>query len=410
MISSLPEISKEDQIQEFLTRGVHQVLPSQESLAVELASGKVLKAYMGIDPTAPELHIGHVSQLLKMRRLQLLGHEVILLIGDFTGRIGDPTDKSASRVKLTPEQVAKNALTYKQQAAKILDFNDPMNPVRLRFNSEWLDPMGFADVLELASEMTVQRMLERDMFERRIADGKPIHIHEFLYPLMQGWDSVKLGVDIELGGSDQIFNMLVGRDLVRRHLGKEKYVVAGKLLTDPRGRKIGKTEGNMVAVLDTPETMYHKVMFWSDQIVPHALELCTTVPMKQVRELEEALQRGDENPIRAKMFLARQIVTELQSPAAAEKAEKAYQALSSGQVLDAVTEVNFPYGTPLIDILVQGGLAASRASAKRLIEQGGVRLEGNPITNIRTVVKDSGILQVGKKTRGSFCKINIQKK
>lgn len=408
MIPGLPETDRGRQIEEFLTRGVQQILPIQEQLAAGLASGRTLKAYMGIDPTAPELHIGHVSQLRKMRRLQLLGHEVTLLIGDFTGRIGDPTDKSATRVKLTPEQVAGNAATYKQQAAKILDFDDPVNPVRLRFNSEWLDPMTFADVLELASEMTVQRMLERDMFEKRISSQRPVYIHEFLYPLMQGWDSVQLGVDIELGGSDQIFNMMVGRDLVRRFLGKEKYVVAGTLLADPGGKKIGKTEGNMVAVLDTAEAMYHKVMMWGDQIVPHALELCTTVPMQQVRELADALQRGDEDPVKAKMFLARQIVSELHSSQDAERAERAYLTLTSGALLAEVAEANFAPGTSLIDVLVRNEFAASRAAAKRLIEQRGVRLNDNVVTDHKSVFERSGIIQVGKRTQRSFLRVNIK--
>ncbi|MBI2196344.1 tyrosine--tRNA ligase [Candidatus Daviesbacteria bacterium] len=409
MATHSPEINREAQIQEFLTRGVQQVLPSQESLVTQLRSGRILKAYMGIDPTAPELHIGHVSQLHKLERLRRMGHDVTLLIGDFTGMIGDPTDKSAARVKLSPEQVAYNAATYKDQASKILNFDDPINPIRLKFNSEWLGEMNFEDVLELASEMTVQRMLERDMFERRIQKGEPVRIHEFLYPLMQGWDSVKLDVDIEVGGNDQIFNMMVGRDLVEKYLGKEKYVVAGKLLTDPSGRKIGKTEGNMVAVLDTPESMYHKVMMWGDQIVPHALELCTTVPMDQIRELEEALQRGDENPVKAKMFLARRIVSELQSPEAAEQAERAYLALSSGGLLGTVAEANFSPGTPLIDILTKGGFAPSRAAAKRLIEQGGVRFNLSTITDPKTVVKSPGMLQVGKRIQNSFLKINIEK-
>lgn len=408
MIAGSREIDRAAQIQEFLIRGVQQILPTQEQLAVELASGRTLKAYMGIDPTAPELHIGHVSQLRKMRRLQMLGHEVTLLIGDFTGRIGDPTDKSATRVKLTPEQVAENAATYKQQAAKILDFDDPVNPVRLRFNSEWLDPMTFADVLELASEMTVQRMLERDMFKKRISNQRPVYIHEFLYPLMQGWDSVRLGVDIELGGSDQIFNMMVGRDLVKRFLGKEKYVVAGTLLADPGGKKIGKTEGNMVAVLDTPEAMYHKVMMWGDQIVPHALELCTTVPIQQVKELAEALQRRDEDPVKAKMFLARQIVSELHSSEAAEQAERAYLDLTSGALLTEVAEADFLPGISLIDVLVRGGFAASRGAAKRLIEQGGVRLNDNVVTDHKFVIENPGTLQVGKRTQRSFLKINIE--
>lgn len=406
-MAAIPEISKEGQIQEFLTRGIYGVLPTKEGLQVELSSGRVLKAYMGIDPTAPELHIGHVSQLHKLERLRRMGHDVTLLIGDFTGMIGDPTDKSAARVKLTPEQVAYNAATYKDQAAKILNFEDPVNPIRLRFNSEWLGQMNFGDVLELASEMTVQRMLERDMFDRRMKKGEPVRIHEFLYPLMQGWDSVKLDVDIEVGGSDQIFNMMVGRDLVGRHLGKEKYVVAGQLLADPTGKKIGKTEGNMVAVMDAPIVMYDKVMRWSDEIVPNALELCTTVPMREIKSLSEALKRGDEDPRIAKMFLARRIVSELQSPEKAEKAEKAYQALSSGVLLDEVVEASFPVGTLLIDVLVRGGLASSRSVAKRLIEQSGVRIDDTTITDIKAVVDSPGVLQVGKRTKESYLKINI---
>lgn len=400
--------AKATQIEEFLTRGVHEILPTAEGLRRELQSGRVLKAYLGIDPTAPELHIGHVSQLHRMRRLQELGHAVTLLIGDFTGLIGDPTDKSAARVKLTPEQVTANAATYKEQAAKILDFDDPTNPILIRRNSEWLGIMNFADVLDLAAAMTVQRMLERDMFKRRMEGKKPVYIHEFLYPLMQGWDSVNLDTDIELGGSDQVFNMMVGRDLVARHLGKEKYVVAGELLTDPSGRKIGKSEGNMVAVWDTPASMYHKVMMWGDAIVPHALELCTTVPMERIRELEEALKRGDEDPVKAKMFLARQIVLELQSADAADSAERAYLALTGQAVLDDIAQADFSAGTPWVDVLVRGGLAQSKAAARRLIEQKGVRFDGLTVNNTRAVVDHPGVLQVGKRTHGSYLKINIR--
>lgn len=396
---------KERQIGEFITRGVQQVLPTPEGLAAELRSGRILKAYLGIDPTAPELHIGHVSQLHKLERLRRMGHDVTLLIGDFTGMIGDPTDKSAARVKLTPEQVAYNATTYKDQASKILNFDDPINPIKLRFNSEWLGKMNFEDVLELASEMTVQRMLERDMFERRIQKGEPVRIHEFLYPLMQGWDSVKLDVDIEVGGSDQIFNMMVGRDLVGRHLKKDKYVVAGKLLADPSGKKIGKTEGNMVAILDTPTAMYHKVMMWSDQIVPSALELCTTVDMKEITNLSDALGRGEEDHMKAKMFLARRIVSELKSPTEAQIAEEAYLALSSGRIIDKIAEITIGQGTPLINVLVSQGLASSKSSAKRLIEQGGVRLDGETMDDTKKILNKEGLLQVGKRTKESYLKI-----
>ncbi len=205
-------------IAELTTRAISEIYPSPQELIAELSSGRRLKAYMGIDPTAPDMHVGHESQLLKLKRLQDLGHEVILLIGDFTAMIGDPTDKSAARTKLTHEEVLSNATWYMAQASKILDFDDADNPVRLAYNSEWLGKMDFKDVLELASEFTVQQMLERQMFRKRIDENKPVGLHEFIYPMMQGWDSVCLDVDIEVGGSDQIFNMLVGSTLVRRHL------------------------------------------------------------------------------------------------------------------------------------------------------------------------------------------------
>ena len=294
----------EAKVDEFLTRGVEQVFPTADALRARLLSGDQLTAYIGIDPTAPELHIGHMSQLFKLRRLQDLGHHVVLLIGDFTGQIGDPTDKSAARVRLTHEQVLENAASYKEQASKILRFDDPDNPVELRFNSEWLGKMSFADVVELASEVTVQQLLQREMFQKRMAEGKPLHVHELLYPLMQGYDSVALGVDIEIGGSDQIFNMLVGRDLVGAHLGKEKFVVAGNLLVDPSGKKIGKTEGNMITMIDPPVAVFEKVMRWGDEIVPHALELCTTVPMEKVREIERQMHDGTLDGLSAKKFFS----------------------------------------------------------------------------------------------------------
>jgi tyrosyl-tRNA synthetase len=321
--------------------------------------------------------------------------------------IGDPTDKSASRTILTEEQVRENAQTYKDQAAKILDFDHPTNPVLLRRNSEWLGKMNFADVLQLTAQMTTQRLLERDMFQKRLADEKPIWHVETLYPLMQGWDSVNLNTDVEFGGSDQIFNMMVGRDLVRRFLDKDKWVVAGKLLADPSGKKIGKTEGNMVAVLDEPTSMFEKVMKWGDGITPHALELCTTVPMEQVKQLEEALARGEEDPRKAKMFLARTLVSELQSPEAGEMAERAYMSLTtSGKVEQMIESVVTP-DTTLVDVLIRNGFATSRTAARRLIQQGGVRIDGQTIDDIKALASE-GELQVGRKTQDSFRKIKFE--
>lgn len=390
-----------EKINELLTRGVEQVYPSSAELEQELLSGKRLTAYMGIDPTAPDMHVGHESQLLKLKRLQDLGHEVILLIGDFTAMIGDPTDKSAARQKLSKEQVQENARGYMEQASKILDFENQDNPIRLAYNSEWLGKMDFADVLELASEFTVQQMLERRTFRDRIENQKPVNLTEFLYPLMQGWDSVKLNVDIEVGGSDQIFNMLVGTELAKRHLGKQKYVIAGNLLVDPGGRKIGKTEGNMITLNDTPLDMYHKIMLWGDSITPHALELCSSIPMEEVRRIEADLASGELSGLQGKKLLAQTIVADLHGPKAAAQAEDEYQQLTSkAREIDTslLEQATVGEGVTIIDLLVQAGLASSKRYARELAENGAVRINGERVdTNwVSSLKANDAVLRVGK--------------
>ena len=267
-------------IEELLTRGVEHVYPSREFLEARLKEGKQLSLYLGIDPTGPDLHIGHSIQLRKLRQFQDLGHKVILLIGDFTGMIGDPTDKSAARKRLTREEVLKNAENYKVQASKILDFNGK-NPVELKYNSEWLSKMPFSEVIGLASHFTVQQILARDMFDKRLKEDKPIFFHELMYPLMQGFDCVAMNVDGEVGGNDQTFNMLVGRDLMKAMRGKEKFVIADKLLADPTGKKMGKSEGNMITLSDSSDEMFGKVMSWTDGMIVGGFELLTDVPMKK---------------------------------------------------------------------------------------------------------------------------------
>jgi len=394
---------REGKIQEFLTRAVTAVYPSADALGVVLRSGERLSAYMGIDPTAPEMHVGHESQLLKLRRLQELGHRVILLIGDYTAMIGDPTDKSSARVKLAREQVLANAASYKEQASKILDFDDPVNPIEMRYNSEWLAAMNFGDVLELMSQATVQQLLQRDMFQKRMGEGKPLYAHEMVYPLMQGWDSVNIvegGIDIEIGGSDQIFNMLVGSDLIRREFGKQKFVVGGDLLVDPSGKKIGKTEGNMITLVDTPEIMYEKIMMWGDGIVPHALELCSDLPMEQVNEIARQMESGELDGRSAKQFLARTIVSQLHSPELAQQAEVKYNAVAQGTLAaEELPETQLASGATLVDAVISSGLAASKSAARRLIQQGGVRVDGTPVTDPEAIVVGER-LKVGKKQGG----------
>ncbi|NQV90203.1 tyrosine--tRNA ligase, partial [Candidatus Uhrbacteria bacterium] len=291
-------------IEQLLTRGVENVYPSREFLEARLKEGKQLSLYLGIDPTGPDLHIGHSIQLRKLKQFQDLGHRIILLIGDFTGMIGDPTDKSSARVRLTRDQVLKNAERYKEQAGRILDF-DGENPVEVKYNSEWLGKMSFADVVELASNFTVQQMLERDMFDNRMKEGKPIYMHEFMYPLMQGQDSVSMDVDGEVGGNDQTFNMLAGRTLMKAVSGKEKFVVTDKLLADPTGKKMGKSEGNMITLADSSDEMFGKIMSWTDGMIVTGFEILTEEDFEAVqKELDEGT-----NPRELKARLARAIVT-----------------------------------------------------------------------------------------------------
>lgn len=402
MARSGGSIVDEARIHELTTRAIEAIYPTTEEFVDALRSGKPLTAYMGIDPTAPDMHVGHESQLLKLRRLQQLGHRVILLIGDFTAMIGDPTDKSAARTRLTREEVLANAEGYREQASKILDFDDPDNPVELRYNSEWLASMGFADVLELASDFTVQQMLERDMFEKRIKAGRPVSMVEFMYPMMQGWDSVAMDVDIEVGGSDQIFNMLAGSKLIRRHKGKQKFVIAGKMLADPSGRKIGKTEGNMITLNDSPLGMYHKIMLWGDEIVPHALELCTDMPMDEIERIARDIADGKLSGLDGKKMLAKKIVTDLHGADASDSAEQEYIALTAkSKEVDTSTLITAQVtpGRSIVDVLCDSGLASSKAAANRLLDGNAVRVNGSTIDRSWKVEQsdDPLVLQVGKK-------------
>jgi tyrosyl-tRNA synthetase len=414
MKKALRPIVDKASIDELTTRAIVEIYPSPTALAKVLQSGKRLTVYLGIDPTSPDLHVGHISQLLKLRQLQKLNHRVILLIGDFTAMIGDPSDKSAARVQLTREEVLTNATGYKQQVSKILDFNDPVNPVELRFNSEWLSKMSFYDVLELASEVTVQQMLERDMFQQRLTNNKPIGLHEFLYPIMQGQDSLAMDVDIEIGGSDQIFNMLVGSTFIKRHKNKQKYVIAGQLLVDPSGRKIGKTEGNMITLNDTPLHMFHKIMLWDDGITPHALELCTDLPMFEVKLIKQKLESGELSGQDGKMFLAETIVKNLYDEKSAAQARQDYLDLTdknSGPEIASLQTANVNEGESIIDILVETGLANSKSAARRLIEAGGVRINKTVVDVgwIVEVTDEELILQVGKKLHTNFRNLIINK-
>ncbi|MFH1661771.1 MAG: tyrosine--tRNA ligase [Candidatus Falkowbacteria bacterium] len=377
-------------IEELLTRGVENVYPNKKFLEDKLKSGERLSLYLGIDPTGPSLHLGHGITLMKLREFQDLGHKVILLIGSFTAMIGDPTDKSAIRKQLTREEVMENCKNYKKQANMILD----SKKIKWKFNHEWFDKMSFREVVDLASNFTVQQMLERDMFEKRMGEGKPVGLHEFLYPLMQGYDSVVMDVDGEIGGNDQTFNMLAGRTLMKALKNKEKFVLTNKLLEDATGKKMGKTEGNMVSLDNAPEDMYGKIMSWPDELIIPGFEICTRVFINK-NEIKN-------NPRDAKMKLAKEIVKIYYSDKEASEAESHFiKTVQKKEVPDEIeTKKVKVKKINIIDLLVEVNLVKSKGEARRLIAQNGIKIDGEVINDVNAEIKinKNGVLvQRGKR-------------
>ena len=384
-----------DKIEELLTRGVEAIYPDRKFLEKRLKSGKQLTLYTGYDPTAPTLHIGHGITLIKLRQFQELGHKIIFLVGDFTGMIGDPTDKSAARQKLTRKEVLENAKGYKKQAESILDFKGD-NPVELKYNSEWHDKMSFADVIDLASHFTVQRMMERDMFQDRLKNEKPIYVHEFMYPLMQGYDCVAMDVDGEVGGNDQTFNMLAGRTLMKAMKNKEKFVMTSRLLVDTSGKKMGKSEGNMVALSDASEEMFGKVMSWSDEMIVPALGSCTRVPGPEIDEMAEAMKAGD-NPRDFKLRLAFEITKAFLGEKAAKKGQDHFATVIQGKDKpEDIPEMKLK-ATDIVSALVEAKLCKSKSEARRNIDGGGVRVNDTKIEAYDHKVKSGDLIQKGKR-------------
>lgn len=386
MINTNPE-----KIREVLTRGVEKIFPNKEELEKVLLSGKKIRLYNGIDPTG-KLHIGHLVILRKLRQFQDLGHEVIVLIGDFTAMIGDPTDKSATRKPLTRSQVLENAKNYKKQIGKILDLKK--SNVRFLQNEKWTNKLKPVDLLKIASNFTVARLLERDMFQKRIQEGRDVLLHEFLYPVFQAYDSVAMNVDLEVGGNDQTFNMMRGRDLMRKIKGKEKFVMALKLLTDPTGKKMGKTEGNMVNLDESPKEIFGKIMSWPDGIIPAGFELLTNLDYPEI------------SPREAKAQLAKEVIKICHNQEAAGLAEKEFnQVFKEGGLPSDIPEIIIKEGaTDILNLLVETRITSSKSEAKRLIEQGGVKIDNEIQNDWRKVidVKKGQIIQAGKR---KFAKI-----
>jgi tyrosyl-tRNA synthetase len=388
---------KEEKINEVLNRGVEMVYPTKDAFAERLRSGKKVRLYLGIDPTG-KLHVGHGVQLLKLRQLQDLGHDVIVLYGGFTAMVGDPTDKTATRQPLTAAQIKKNAVSYKKLIGKILDLKKAN--VRFLNNEQWSNKLKPVDMLNLASQFTVARLLERDMFQKRLQEGKEIHLHEFLYPMFQAYDAVTMDVDLQIGGNDQTFNMLAGRTLMRKLKDKECFVLSTKLLVDPTGKKMGKTEGNMVNMDDEPNDIYGKVMSWPDTIIPIAFEIVTAVPYAEVLQIQKEFAAG-AHPKPLKMKLAWSIVELYHGAKAAAAAEDQFkQVHESGMNPDDMPTVKVS-ARGIIDVLVETKLVASKSEARRVIAEGGIRVNDERVTDEAFIIpsagKEGSVLQKGKR-------------
>jgi tyrosyl-tRNA synthetase len=380
-------------------RGCDELLVASEwqaKLARSEVSGVPLRIKLGLDPTAPDLHLGHTVVLNKMRQLQDLGHTVIFLIGDFTAMIGDPSGRNTTRPPLTREQIEDNARTYFNQASQVLD------PARteIRYNSEWSDPLGARGMIQLASRYTVARMMERDDFSRRFKGGVPISVHEFLYPLMQGYDSVALKSDIELGGTDQKFNLLVGRELQREYGQEPQCILTMPLLEGLDGvEKMSKSKNNYVGITDVPDQMFGKIMSISDDLMWKYYELLSSSTIEQIAALRGECA-GGLNPRDVKVRLAGEMVTRFHGAAAADAARTGFEArFSRGALPDDLQEVQVA-GSPIAiaQLLRQAGLAASGSEALRNIEQGGVRIDGDRVTDKGLKLEaGSYVVQVGKR-------------
>ncbi len=379
-------------------RGVQELLPQDEwvkKLARSEASGQPLRIKLGLDPTAPDIHIGHTVVLNKMRQLQDLGHQVIFLIGDFTTLIGDPSGRNSTRPPLTPEQIKQNAETYYQQASLVLD------PARteIRYNSEWCAPLGAAGMIGLAAKYTVARMMERDDFQKRYSTGQSISLHEFLYPLLQGYDSVALKADLELGGTDQKFNLLMGRHLQQEYGQEPQCVLTMPLLVGLDGvDKMSKSKNNYIGITENANTMFAKVLSISDTLMWDWYTLLSFQSLAHIEALKAGIANGG-NPKDAKVALAKEITARFHSAAAADAAERDFMNRSKGGIPDAIAEVKM-VGAPLGigALLKQANLAPSTSEANRLVDGGGVRVEGSVVSD-RGLKLNAGtyVVQVGKR-------------
>ncbi len=386
----------DETIKSILTRNVSEVIVKKD-LEEKLRSGKQLRVKFGIDPSGSFLTLGHMVAIQKLKQLQDAGHQIVLLIGNFTAQIGDPTGKTQTRVPLTQEQVEKNAENYMSTVGKILD----MDKVEIVYNADWLNEFNFSDVLKLAANFTVAQMLERDMYQERIKKDLPISLHEFLYPLMQGYDSVPIKADLEVGGTDQTFNLLAGRVIQKAHDQAPQSCLTVKLLVGTDGvKKMGKSENNFVAVLDEPTDMFGKVMSIPDDIIINWYELCTQLPDSEIKEIEKRLADG-ENPRNVKMDLAHTIVEEYHDTEAADHAKNEFiNVFSKGGLPEEIECVKVSAAEQsIVDLITDSKMVASKSEARRMIQSGAVKINQEKVTesDAKITVKEEILVQVGKR-------------
>ncbi|CAC9591123.1 Tyrosyl-tRNA synthetase (EC 6.1.1.1) [uncultured Gammaproteobacteria bacterium] len=383
-------------------RGTDEILPLEE-LKKKLAKNKPLRIKAGFDPTAPDLHLGHTVLINKLKQLQDLGHEILFLIGDFTGMIGDPTGKSATRPPLTKQQVVENSQSYQDQVFKILD----KDKTTVVFNSEWMDKMSSAEMIQLASQQTVARMLERDDFSKRYKSGKAISIHEFLYPLIQGYDSVALKADLELGGTDQKFNLLMGRELQKQAGMAQQAILTMPILEGLDGvQKMSKSLGNYIGINDAPDDMFGKIMSISDELMWRYLELLSFESLETIESWKVEIENG-ENPRNIKFRLAEEIITRFHTSDAAKQAQQNFiNRFAKNKAPDEMPEFSFDLGIKIANLLKDAGLVNSTSDAFRMIKDGAAKIEGEKISDRNLELeKGTAVYQVGKR---KFARVTIQ--
>lgn len=373
--------------EELLTRGVANIIPSKKELENKLKSGKKLNIYLGIDPTSTKIHLGHTVGLRKLQQFSELGHNVTFLIGDFTALIGDTSDKDSERPSLSPKEIEENFATYKKQAEKILDFSK----VNIKFNSEWLKKLSFEDIIKLAQHFSAGDFTSRELVRKRLSEGKRVGLHEFLYPVMQGYDSYMMDTDIQIGGTDQTFNMQAGRTLQEDLRKKQSFILTTPILEGPDGRKMSKSWGNAIWIEDKPEDIFGKVMSIKDDLILTYFGLVTNIKTEELKRFEEKLKT--ENPINIKKELAFEIVRELYGNDSAEEAKEIFErTVQKKEIPDEIEEVK----ASNINDLVESGIVPSRSELKRLLEQGGIKINEKTIRE-NTGLNQGDLLRIGKR-------------